>query len=203
MLHDIVNRFLGNQKEVPPDFRAEERVLCGVRPTKLQNDVVSGKGVSSETADASDQIAQVFVPRIHDPDHVTYRSHHLTGDGGNFREGPCRGRMSFSQRRAGNLAEDGDLGKARADVIVKIRGYAGTHSLQLYDLSYTNTVCAVRYHSSRHRPSRQKPPLRPKRLHHGELECRRARTRHAIGVDGPHEETIRARSESGEVDASL
>src|SRR5580704_11583005 len=106
---DVIDRFFRNQKEMPPDLRAEQRVFARVRPVKLQTNIAGAQDISGKSANTRGQIVEMVVSWIDDPDHVTNGIHYFAGDGRDFRKRYQCGRMGCIKTRLSDLTEDDDL----------------------------------------------------------------------------------------------
>src|SRR5262249_35449278 len=132
MLDDIVYGFLENQEDFAAQVGAEGDVVAGGRGIETERNAAGGEDVDGDTAQALDEIAKVGPLGVDCPDDVAHRVHQFVGYGDYaVQRLDTAVAVAGLDTPLGHLAEDRNLGQARSDIVVEVRGYAGSHALEL------------------------------------------------------------------------
>ena len=189
MLDGVVDALLEDQIRLAPLVGVHDDALIGTGSAKVELDVLRIGQVSAESADSLHEVAQAVLSGIDRPDHVAHRVDELARRGGDLLDEVRHDRIVHFGAGSRDLAEDRDLRKARANVVVKVRRDARPDPL---DVDQARDASPMKSEDARGRQqseNREEPPALTV-----EFGCRNAlavftRTRRddsgIVSADGP------------------
>src|SRR5262249_5727458 len=119
VLNDIVHSFFEDEEDLAPDIGAEHELASERGTREAEVDVFSRQGIAGKVAHALEQVADAVALRVDGPDDVAHRLDELARDRGDAAKG-VRRLQSRVGVTADELAKNGDLREAGADVVVEI-----------------------------------------------------------------------------------
>lgn len=131
MTREIIDGFFEDQKDFTAHVSFELETVTVLRRHEFKLDISGGQNICRELPHSLDQISEAVASGVDGPHYVAHRIHQLARSAGDRGEWFRRRGRARTQVMTSDFTEDGNLRKARADVVVQIRGYASTHSFEL------------------------------------------------------------------------
>ena len=198
----VMNSLFEDEEDLPPQIGYHPQILLLGWRVEPKPYVPRGENVTGETPHTMEQVVHVVSFRVNGPDNIAHRIHQIPRDAGDIGQWLRELRVRRIYQPAGNLAEDGDLGEAGADVVVQVRGDPGAHALEFQQPRDPVAVEPINRRGGDGRGQQLKPPAQPNRRQNHEADGCRLCAGNAFGVDGADQKPVRGRREVGVMDAA-
>src|SRR5262249_35693684 len=203
MAHDVVDRLFEYQVNMTADIGSEADIFARSRRLEPVLDVGAGEHVGREAAHSLDQVAAFVAMWMNRPYNLGDRVHQPA----RYFRNPLQG---FGYRCATSvhsppcdLAQQGDLGETRSDIVMEICGDACSYPLQLQRALQLVAMRCVDNRSGNCHRKEHKPPSPPVRRCDFETKCGRLRTRDSVAPNRFDNKAVAAGREIRVVDVPL
>src|ERR1700730_4135876 len=136
MPQNVVNSFFKDEEDLTPQVSSHLQALLPRRRLEFKADVTRGKNITGASSHAMVEIAKVVPFRVNGPNDIAHRVHQLTRDAGDIGQRLREVWMRRIYMLVGDLAQDGDLREAGADVVMQVCGDPRADALEFQQPRY-------------------------------------------------------------------